>query len=346
MGYTIIFKQHKICWLEPTTNRLSWVHSMEKQLNELIKNFIDAIENVDMIALIDHDGLVLMSMLKEADDDILGAITAAFDIFIERMKREFKGSEFINMMSLGERKFFFASVGENAILSVVANEKAIESEIRVYSELALSRVTRILAGEEGVSVEIPGIIKIMSKMKVFSRFREGKLPKGTFTIKVILCGDYRVGKTSLIRRFVNDSFQQSYVATIGVDISRREMRFDENCTINFLIWDIGGQLHQMTPYRKRFYNGAHAAFLIFDKTRRESFVNIQKWIDDIDKKNPQGIPKILIGNKSDLSFDIEVTDEEIKDFTKELGVEFIETSAKTGENVDLAFKYIALQSIS
>ena len=204
---------------------------MEKQLNELIKNFIDSIENVDMIALIDHDGLVLMSMLKEADDDILGAITAAFDIFIDRMKKEFTGSEFMNMMTLGKRKFFFASVGDNAILTVVANELAIESEIRVYSELALSRVSRILAGEEGVSIEIPGIIKIMSRMKVFSRFREGKLPKGVFTIKVILCGDYRVGKTSLIRRFVNDSFQQNYVATIGVDISRREMRFDENCTI-------------------------------------------------------------------------------------------------------------------
>ncbi len=319
---------------------------MQKQLNTLVKNFIDSIENVDMIALIDHDGLVLMSMLKEADDDVLGAITAAFDIFIERMKKEFRGSRFMNMMTLGERKFFFASVGENAILTVVANEAAIESEIRVYSELALSRVGRILGGEEGVSLEIPGIIKIMSKMKVFSRFRDGKLPKGTFSIKVILCGDYRVGKTSLIRRFVNDSFEQNYVATIGVDISRREMRFDENCILNFLIWDIGGQLQQMAPYRKRFYNGAHAAFLIFDKTRNESFVNIKKWIDDIDRRNPQGIPKILIGNKCDLTFDIEVTDEEIREYSENLGVEYIETSAKTGENVDLAFKYIALRSIS
>jgi len=319
---------------------------MEKQLNILIKNFIDSIENVDMIALIDHDGLVMMSMLKQTDDDVLGAITAAFDIFIARMKQEFIGSHFINMMTLGTRKFFFASVGENAILTVVANDGAIESEILVYSELALGRVTRILAGEEGVSLEIPGIIKIMSKMKVFSRFREGKLPKGLFTIKIILCGDYRVGKTSLIRRFVNDSFEQSYVATIGVDISRREMRFDENCRINFLIWDIGGQLQQMAPYRKRFYNGAHAAFLIFDKTRKESFLNIKKWIEDIDRRNPQGIPKIMIGNKSDLTFDIEVTDEEIQKYSTELGLEYIETSAKTGENVDLAFKYIALQSIS
>ena len=319
---------------------------MQKQLNQLIKNFIDAIENVDMIALIDHDGLVLMSMLKEADDDILGAITAAFDIFIERLQKEFTGSGFMNMMTLGKRKFFFASVGENAILTVVANELAIESEIRVYSELALSRVGRILGGEEGVSIEIPAIIKIMSKMKVFSRFRDGKLPKGVFSIKVILCGDYRVGKTSLIRRFVNDSFEQSYVATIGVDISRREMRFDENCNLNFLLWDIGGQLQQMAPYRKRFYNGAHAAFLIFDKTRKESFVNIKKWIEDIDRRNPQGIPKILIGNKSDLSFDLEVTDEEIQEYSERLGLEYIETSAKTGENVDLAFKYIALQSIS
>ncbi|MBN2157508.1 MAG: GTP-binding protein [Candidatus Lokiarchaeota archaeon] len=319
---------------------------MEKQLNQLIKNFIDAIENVDMIALIDRDGLVLMSMLKETEDAILGAITAAFDMFIERLKQEFMGSEFINIMTLGKRKFFFASVGDNAILTVVANEKGIESEIRVYSELALGRVNRILSGEENVSLEIPGIIKIMSKMKVFSRFKDGKLPKGIFTIKVILCGDYRVGKTSLIRRFVNDSFEQSYVATIGVDISRREMRFDENCTLNFLIWDIGGQLHQMAPYRKRFYNGAHAAFLIFDKTRRDSFLNIKKWTEDIDRRNPQGIPKILIGNKTDLTFDIEVTDEEIMELSEKLGFEYIETSAKTGENVDLAFKYIALQSIS
>jgi small GTP-binding protein len=320
---------------------------MEKQLNALVKNIIESIENVDMIALIDHDGLVLMSMLKQADDDVLGAITAAFDIFIARMKKEFTASgNFINMMTLGDRKFFFASVGNNAILTVVANELAIESEIRVYSELALSRVGRILSGEPEVSSEIPRILKIMSKMKLFSRFQGGKLPKGVFSIKVILCGDYRVGKTSLIRRYVNDSFEQNYVATIGVDISRREKRFNENCTINFLIWDIGGQLQQMAPYRKRFYNGAHAAFLIFDKTRRESFVNIKKWIEDIDRRNPQGIPKILIGNKSDLTFDLEVTDDEIKEYSENLGLEYMETSAKTGENVELAFTYIALRSIS
>jgi len=319
---------------------------MQKQLNELIKNFIESIKNVDMIALIDHDGLVLMSMLKEADDDLLGAITAAFDIFIDRLKREFTGSGFMNMMSLGQRKFFFASVGDNAILTVVANEEAIESEIRVYSELARSRVTRILLGEDDVSTEIPEILRIMSEMGLFSRFQDGKLPKGVFPIKVILCGDYRVGKTSIIRRFVNDSFAQNYVATIGVDISRRERPLDEKCNINFLIWDIGGQLQQMAPYRKRFYNGANAAFLIFDKTRRESFLNMKKWIEDIDRRNPQGIPKILIGNKRDLTFDIEVSDEEIKDYCKTNGLEYIETSAKTGENIDLAFIYIALQSIS
>ena len=106
------------------------------------------------------------------------------------------------------------------------------------------------------------------------------------------------------------------------------------------------QFLKILPFHGHFRFHPSKSFLIFDKTRRESFTNIKRWIEDIDRRNPQGIPKILIGNKRDLTFDIEVTDEEIKDYCKSNKLEYIETSAKTGENIDLAFIYIALQSIS
>ncbi|MCP4763396.1 MAG: GTP-binding protein [archaeon] len=312
---------------------------MQKKLNSLLSNVMDCIENIEMIAVVDRDGMMLSSKMKSEADEVIGSVTASFDSFIDRIKREFTGEKFFNSMTLGDKKFFFASAGDNAILTIVGNTNANTNEIKVFGEFAAGKITAIMQGQENISIEIPSIVQVMSK------FRDGKIPAGKFSVKIIVVGDYQVGKTSLIRRYVDDSFSDNYISTIGVDITKKTIVLSDECSVNFLIWDIGGQMKQMAPYRKRFYTGANAIFVVFDKTRKSTIENVKLWLDDFPQDLKNSAPKILIGNKNDLIYDFKVTTEETSEYSKNYGMEFIETSAKTGENVEEAFKFIAYKVI-
>ncbi len=198
----------------------------------------------------------------------------------------------------------------------------------------------ILEGNEKVSLEIPEIVKTLSKTK------DGKIPKGDYSLKLILVGDYKVGKTSLIFRFVKNLFKESYQSTVGVEISKKTVELAKNTKVNFAIWDIGGQITQMSPYRKRFYEGANAAFIVIDRTKQESLNSVQKWKSEIFRFIGKNVNTIIIGNKSDLEDEIIISEEQIKKLANENNFHYILTSAKTGENVNDSFFYIAFRFLA
>jgi small GTP-binding protein len=111
------------------------------------------------------------------------------------------------------------------------------------------------------------------------------------------------------------------------------------------LWDIGGQVGQIAPYRHRFYEGASAAFIVIDRTRPNNLESVKIWIKDIKESVPDNIPVVIVGNKSDLKEELVISEEEIKILAKELGFHYILTSCKTGENVNEAFLYIAYRFI-
>jgi len=229
-------------------------------------------------------------------------------------------------------------MGHHSILTTIADPSTSDVELKVYSEHIAGKIEMLLEGNENVSIKIPEIIRVLSKR------REGKLPKGQFTAKVILTGDFKVGKTSLIRRFVENNFKEDYISTIGVEISKKSIIMDESTKLNFVLWDIGGQIGQIRPYRQRFYDGANAAFIIVDRTR-DHLDSIKTWLKDIKESVPSNIPIVIVGNKSDLNEEVVITEEQIKVIAKQLDLHFIVTSAKTGENVNEAFLYIAYRFI-
>ena len=98
-----------------------------------------------------------------------------------------------------------------------------------------------------------------------------------------MTGNYQVGKTSLVNRFVRNLFRESYQSTIGVDLSEKMVEISEKTKIKFVIWDIGGQITQIAPYRKRFYEGANSAFIVLDRTRSEALKSVEFWYNDIIK---------------------------------------------------------------
>jgi small GTP-binding protein len=159
-----------------------------------------------------------------------------------------------------------------------------------------------------------------------------------YRFKIILIGAGAVGKTSLVKRFVDDTFSTSYNVTIGVDFLSKDVNLDGK-EVRLTIWDVGGQ-ERFQFMRSRFYDGAHGALLIFDLSRAETYQEIQKWLNEFRTFAGENVPFILIGNKVDLIEDIgEVVERaEARSFAENEGSIYIDTSAKTGENVEDAFQ--------
>lgn len=328
---------------ENQPERLSF---LERRLKILLKNFMDEVANVLAVTICDREGLIITSESKgDAEDEyVIGAIAASVDSYIERIKKEFKEeTSFFNITTISDKKFAYCSMGLKSILLTVSDLSSSDTELRVYSEHVASKIEMILEGNENVSLQIPEIVKSLSKTK------DGKIPTGEYSLKIVLTGDFEVGKTSLIRRFVQNLFTEGYHSTVGLEISKKTIELAKDTKLNFAIWDIGGQITQMTPYRKRFYGGANFAFIVIDRTRRESLKSVEKWNNELKKYVGQNLKIILVGNKSDLDDKIVITENEIKNVANLNNFFYILTSAKTGENVNDSFLYIAyrfLESVS
>jgi len=165
-------------------------------------------------------------------------------------------------------------------------------------------------------------------------------------VKIVLLGDGGVGKTALRLRYMGVGFQSSYLATIGADFAFKEISFHDQ-PAKLQIWDLAGQQHY-TKIRKNYYFGAHAVVLVFDVTRLESYHSLETWIQEIKANIKADVPIVLVGNKIDLRAEIKnhlviedghkAKDKFQKDNTAK--VFYIETSAKTGENVENTFMAI------
>ena len=147
-------------------------------------------------------------------------------------------------------------------------------------------------------------------------------------------GDGSVGKTSMVFQYSERNFQERYIMTIGSNFAIKSLVLDDT-KIKIQIWDLAGQKH-FSFVRPPFYRGSSGTLYVFDLTRRQSFDNLLNWKEEIETVIHK--PFILIGNKNDLHEDRLITKEEAVSFANEMGaLKYFETSAKTGENLDLAF---------
>ncbi|CAO3701341.1 unnamed protein product [Rhizopus microsporus] len=155
--------------------------------------------------------------------------------------------------------------------------------------------------------------------------------------KLVFLGEQSVGKTSLITRFMYDTFDNTYQATIGIDFLSKTMYLEDK-TVRLQLWDTAGQ-ERFRSLIPSYIRDSSVAVIVYDISNRQSFINTSKWIDDVRAERGEEVIIVLVGNKSDLSDKREVTVEEGEKRAKELHVMFIETSAKAGHNVNLFYMH-------
>ena len=154
--------------------------------------------------------------------------------------------------------------------------------------------------------------------------------------KLLLLGDSTVGKTCFLIKYTDQSFQDIHMATIGLDYRVKTMKLKNNKEVKIQIWDTAGQ-DRFRSITKNYYKGSHGIILIYDITNRRTFENVQQWISQIREETSQNVVIYLIGNKIDMKEERRVSTEEGKKLADELGLPFMETSAKEGININEVF---------
>ena len=164
-----------------------------------------------------------------------------------------------------------------------------------------------------------------------------------YVLKVCVVGDGAVGKTSLIIRYTEGHFRESYIMTVGTSFAVKELDFGDTL-VRLQLWDLAGQPH-FSSVRPVFYRGAAGIILVFDVTRRQTFDAIPAWYSEVSQVTGT-VPTVLLANKVDLVDQRQASTEEGMAYAQQLGWGYFETSAKEGKGVTEAFRQIAWSCIS
>ncbi|EGR27802.1 Ras family protein, putative [Ichthyophthirius multifiliis] len=166
-----------------------------------------------------------------------------------------------------------------------------------------------------------------------------------YLFKFVIIGNSNVGKSSILMRFSDDQFNESYLTTIGVDFRFKTLNIDQKL-IKLQIWDTAGQ-ERFRTITNAYYKGADVIVLVYDISNNESFQDIEKfWLKEVENYAEKDVELILLGNKCDLDAQRTIDTIQVQEYAEKKGMEFYETSAKTNESIEKAFVNIGKKLIA
>jgi len=322
------------------------------KLEALLKWYRQEIgENLIAAIIVNREGLVMAALKGESEteveEDVIAGVSALVEPVLTRITEEFSSGAFgTGTFDTEEQRIIFCEAGPEAIFVTVLDSIAMVDPIFPYAYLAAEKIARIFDGRT-VSPVIPKLISDQGTQKIerkVDKLQKIKVKSGEYAYKLILGGEGGVGKTSMVHRFVENAFQTDYKSTIGTSIMKKECDFEGlNSKVRFVLWDLAGQA-QFKRVRQSYLSNAEAGILVYDVTRKDTLDKVENWFNEIKDVSPN-ISLILVGNKVDLTEDRVISTEMGEALAKNLNLSYIETSAKTGENINDAFKMLALQRI-
>ena len=153
--------------------------------------------------------------------------------------------------------------------------------------------------------------------------------------KIVLIGDTSVGKTNILSKYLSNEFDPDSKATVGVEFGTRDFQIENN-KVKVQIWDTAGQ-ERYRSITNAYYKGAKGSLLVYDITNPKTFENLDKWLSDLKANAEEKISVVLIGNKSDLEEERQISIEQGKEKAAFFKLAFMETSALNGNNIEKAF---------
>ncbi len=324
---------------------------------ELFNNFLEVNKETEAIIVSDEEGLIIAGEKREdIDMEIVSVLTTIVNPILDRIRFEFDFKKFGSCSFETENnRLIFITVDEKIMLSIVLNTMASIEQYSPYGYFLAEKTAQIINVKEGdhLQLSVPNFkyeAKQAKRMKN-QLYQLDVDSSGIYKFKFIITGDHNVGKTSIIRRFSENRFLADYRATIGLNIISHEFESFGNI-INVALWDIGAQEY-FRRYRKTYYNGAQAGFIVFDLTSKKSFENIKNWYNELNEFiNIKDLPVMIIGNKKDLVEKRVINNQDAVIMSQNLtgstnrNILYLETSALTGENVEDAFRLISYNFIT
>merc|ERR1719228_1376452 len=160
-----------------------------------------------------------------------------------------------------------------------------------------------------------------------------------FLFKILLIGDSGVGKSSLLLRYSEDTFNETYISTIGVDFKIKTLTLGDKA-VKLQVWDTAGQ-ERFRTITESYYRGSHGIIIVYDITSLASFLHIPQWMTEISRYAGHTVTRMVVGNKVDQEEKREVTVEMGQELSRQMELSILETSAKTCVNVNEAFVQLA-----
>ncbi len=323
-------------------------------LTQLMLNYQARVPTVQESWVFDRDGLILGGSRPSEEQgqvsigEVFGALASVIEPALTRIKTYKIGTFGTGIFDAEDYRLVFVEAGPQAVFLSVLKYDATVDDVLPYTYLVAERIASIIQREAGEQfLEIPEFLAETGGSLFNPEKKDGNLAISPLTtreaiFKLIVLGDEKVGKTSLINSFVTNKFRDDYRPTLGVNVTEQIFYIQglKNIQQKFLIYDVAGQKF-FKRVRKHYYSGAHAAFLMYDVTERDSFVHLSDWYDDLMQNVPQ-IPVVLVGNKIDLADQRQVKFEEGQLWAKNHKVSFMETSAKTGIHIRDVFSLVGI----
>jgi len=278
----------------------------KKLFDEILNNFLERFSDVDAIIVSDNEGLVIAGEKRKdtaSNIEIVSVLTTLINPVLERIRNEFSFKKFgTASFDTDEHRLLFVTIDEERILSLIFNSMASVEKVAPYTYFLAEKTAQILNSQEGDTLQltIPDFDYEKERHKRLKEsITQSELDEFVgYSFKFVIVGNHEVGKTSLIRQFVERKFSHDYRATIGLNIFAHNFDFQGN-ELNVQLWDIGAQQY-FKRFRRIYYNGAEAAFIVFDITNRDSFDKVHEWYKELNELIDEiNIPIILVGNKDD-----------------------------------------------
>jgi small GTP-binding protein len=182
----------------------------------------------------------------------------------------------------------------------------------------------------------------LKKLKSQPSKSDRQMTSYDFMFKLLIVGESSVGKTCMLLRFADNLFESDFLSTIGVDFKVKEISVDSK-RVKLQIWDSAGQ-ERFRNITSSYYRNSSGIIIVYDVTNMDSFEKVVDWIQEVRRYVPT-VPLIIVGNKSDLVEERQVSTENGEELAQRQGLIFLETSAKTNTNIEAAFERLSKKLI-